>query len=134
MSSDRSPVRGGSLLCVALTFPPVDFPLYGLPQDWELPRRLEHVEGEVGALPVGVWLWHGRSRGPTVRVPWMRVGSLPRERHTELMTSPGGDTVREVAFAATFALINATRPKQSEQPPEYGTNAVDFAAHQAGWP
>jgi hypothetical protein len=116
---------------VTMTLPPVDFPLYGIPADQELSRRLDHVEAEVGSRPFGVWLWHGDARGPAVGVPWLRVGSLPRERHARLMTSRGGDPVREVAFAAMFALINATMPRESEQPDGYGVKAVDFASRQS---
>lgn len=116
---------------MTFTFPPVDFPLDGVPADRELTRRLDHVEGEVGSRPCGVWLWHGNPRGSTFGVPWLRVGSLPRQRHAHLMTPQGGDPVREVAFAAMSALINATTPKESDQPDGYQVKVVDFASRQA---
>lgn len=115
-----------------LTFPPVDFPLYGLGADLRLPgRRLWNVEGEQGAPTWGLWLWHGRAPQPTHGEPWVIVGCLPRERHATVMTPQGGDPVREVAFAATFALINATMPSEREQPDRYLETVLDFADRQA---
>lgn len=121
---------------VPWSFPAVDFPLYGLPVDWDLPRRLDHVDGRVGEPPVGVWLWHGRAR--TMREPWVRVASLPRDRHARSMTPGGGDPVREVAFAATFALVNATFPAPNDRPADFGEQVVTFAERRADeyaqWP
>jgi hypothetical protein len=113
------------------SFPAVDFPLYGLQADWDLPRWLDHVDGRAGEPPVGIWLWHGRQRAPSPWGPWLRVASLPRERHARSMTPAGGDPVREVAFAATFALINATVPAPAERPTDYPQRALNLAQRQA---
>lgn len=59
-----------------MTFPPVDFPLYGLPADPQLPGRLWHVEGELGAPAWGLWGWFGRVAEPTHGEAWCRWGAF----------------------------------------------------------
>ncbi len=114
-----------------MTFPPVDFPLYGLAADLQLPGRLWNVEGKLGAPTWALWWWFGRVAEPTHGEAWVQVGCLPRERHAEVMTPRGGDPVREVAFAAAFALTNATLPSETERPDGYLDEVVDFAGRLA---
>ena len=102
---------------VETTFPAVDFPLYGVDEtSWQGPRWLEFLEGQAGAPTWALWLQHGFTPAPGPTRPWARVGNLPRERHTRLMTPNGGDPVREVAFAALFSLANLTLPAPEDRP------------------
>jgi hypothetical protein len=124
-----------------MTFPPIDFPVYGVDQRlWQGPRWLDSVEGELGAPAWAIWLHHGFTTVPDATRPWVRVGSHPRERHARLMTPQGGDPVREVAFAALFSLANLTLPAPQDRPQADGylRRLVEYvearADRYADWP
>lgn len=126
---------------VETTFPAVDFPLYGVDEtSWQGPRWLDIVEGQPGAPTWALWLQHGFSPAPEPARPWVRVGSLPRERHARLMTPQGGDPAREVAFAALFSLVNLTLPPSEDRPQadDYLRQLVAYVEAQADryadWP
>lgn len=111
--------------------PAVDFPLYGLPAEYAVPRSVAHLEGRLGDPLLGVWLWHGRRPVATVDDPWLDVGTLVRDRYTPPSTAGRLDPVREAAFAATFVLVNLTMPAAEDRPADYTRNCVRFAEHQA---
>lgn len=92
---------------VRVTHPALDLPLYGLDGSWSGRRWLEFLEGESGQPVCAVWLAH---RGDALTDPWVLVASLPEPRHSDAMTSPGGDAMRELAFAAAFGVVNWTSP------------------------
>ncbi len=126
---------------VETTFPAVDFPLYGVDEgSWQGPRWLDFIEGQAGAPTWALWLQHGFTPAPDPTRPWARVGNLPRERHTRLMTPNGGDPAREVAFAALFTLVNLTLPAAEDRPgaEDYLQQLVAYAEAQADcyadWP
>ncbi|WP_199431516.1 hypothetical protein [Qaidamihabitans albus] len=94
--------------------PPVDFPVYGL--DWSVrgPRWLDFFEGRPGEPTWALWLGHRVEGGES----GVRVGTLPRERHDQVMCPNGGDPLAEVAFSGAFGLVNLTLPDSSVTRPD----------------
>jgi hypothetical protein len=88
----------------ALTYPTLDFPVYGADDTWAGPRWLQHLDG-AGGRPLGaVWLAHGPHaelfEGPG---PWLEVGTVPRRRWAEGPAAGHLDPAGEAAFLAWLA-------------------------------
>ena len=79
---------------------PVDFTPWGLEATWPSRRWLELVDGRRDGPPKGVWLGHASESAMVL------VCTYPRARFDAEMPGTGADHVRELAFEATFALIN----------------------------
>jgi hypothetical protein len=69
--------------------------------------------------------------------PWVRVATLRRDRYAHVRPDPNS-VPRDPAFAAMFALVNATMPEPAGRPDEYTRRIVDFAGREADrhsrWP
>lgn len=114
--------------------PPLDLPFYGVAADWGGPRWLAHVDGPLGHPADGIWLRHGSPIVHDARSPWLQIGTLREDRF------PG----REVAHAeraastATFALVDATMPREADRPPGYKDRVMSVANARAeqheAWP
>ena len=117
------------------SFPPIDYPVYGLGDSWDGPRWLDHLQGMVGKPSWGVCLGHGQRVEATPTEPWALVISLASARHALTM---GGDATREVAFAATFALVNLTLPAPRDRAEGFVPALIERAEREADryaeWP
>jgi hypothetical protein len=78
----------------------IDFVPWGLDADWPNLRWLEPVYGRRDGLARGVRLGHASDTAMVLTC------TFPRDRFDEEVDAPGGDPVRELAFEATYALIN----------------------------
>src|SRR5688572_16766587 len=112
-----------------MSFPALDFPLYGLAGEWDPPRWLDHVEGPLGSPSSGVWLRYGAAHVHDAQEPWVRVATLRRDRYAHVRPDPNS-VPRDPAFAAMFALVNATMPEPAGRPDEYTRRIVDFAGRE----
>ena len=135
-SSGPAPCKAGFMS--QAPFPALDFPLYGL-AGWHGDRWLEVVEGEIGKPAWGVWLAHGYSTSQEPPEPWVRVATLPADRHARLMKMPDERRDQAVAFAALFFLVNVTMPElTTEQRKLYTPNALAMVQRDArqinAWP
>jgi hypothetical protein len=78
----------------------IDFVPWGLEATWPSRRWLEPVDGRRDGPPRGVRLGHASDSA------LLLVCTYPRARFDAEMPGTGADLVRELAFEATFALIN----------------------------
>jgi hypothetical protein len=85
--------------------PWLDFRLYGLSEGWPQERWVElfewHREGMSPPCADSVWLGHLGPQGGMVL-----VRTFPRDRHDQQQVGPGGDALREIAWAGAFAQVN----------------------------
>ena len=120
-----------------LSFPALDFPLYGLVGEWDPPRWLDFVEGPLGSPASGVWLRYGSAHVHDAHEPWVRVATLRRDRYSHLRANPNS-VPRDAAFSAMLTLVDATMPQPAGRPGNYDHRIVDFAQSEADrhdlWP
>lgn len=95
------------------TTAPVDFPLYGVDQQFDCVRWLDFFESRSGSPAWAVWLGHRAADDTGVR-----IGTFPKERYTAVMCPRGGDIRSEVAFSAAFGLVNLTLPDSTVPRPD----------------
>jgi hypothetical protein len=80
--------------------PAIDFVPLGLEAAWPTRRWVEPVSGYADDPPKGIRLGHASASAMVLTC------TFPRARFDAEVAGPGADPVREVAFEATFALIN----------------------------
>ena len=95
-------------------FPALDFPVFGLGSDWDGPRWLWHVNGELGNPLRDVWLAHSHGEMPAAADPRMLVGTMPAARHAEMM-APSHDPAEAVASAALMCLADVITPGRGDE-------------------
>lgn len=78
----------------------IDFIPWGLEAAWPSRRWLELIDGRRDGAPRGTRLGHASDSAMTL------VCTFPRDRFDAEVSGTGADPVRELAFEATFALIN----------------------------
>jgi len=91
----------------------VDFPLYGIDQQFDCVRWLDFFESRHGHPAWAVWLGHRAADDTGVR-----IGTFPRQRYAEVMCPRGGDVRAAVALSAAFGLVNLTLPDSSVARPQ----------------
>lgn len=93
--------------------PPADFGVYGLDWSWRGVRWLDFFEARHGEPAWALWLGHRAADDSGVR-----VGTLPKQRHDDVLCPRGGDPFVEVALSAAFGLVNLTLPDSSVARPD----------------
>jgi hypothetical protein len=95
-------------------FPVLDFPAFGLDSDWDGPRWLWSLEGNIGDPVWGVWLAHSYGKLPEASDPRMLVGTLPAQRHGELMAR-SHDPAEAIAFSVLLRLLDMVTPDLGDE-------------------
>jgi hypothetical protein len=106
----------------------IDFVPWGLEATWPSRRWLEPLDGRRDGPPRGVRLGHASDSALVL------VCTYPRARVDAEMPGTGADLVRELAFEATFALINFALHQikvPGRRPEGFVGSLVSYANQQA---
>jgi hypothetical protein len=120
-----------------LWYPPVDFRVFGLGEDWGGARWLAMIEGSSEGF-LGLVLAHGDTHQPTPGHAWASVSSLHRP-HLARYDRKGRDS-HAAAQRAVMSVLDATEPKLSNRErTAYRRNMVELlfnseATRYLDWP
>jgi hypothetical protein len=94
-----------------MTFPAVDFPVYGLSaSSWTGPRWLTFVQGSIGEPLYEVHLAHGSSRDLAETTKWVYLVTVPWPRFARLKHGQANSDRATLAWHAMFRLFDFTTP------------------------